>query len=208
MQYRGAWVASRSARSGPQTRRTPPPTPCPRPLRPAPRLPSSKLQGLEEFGEREDHEWLLNPVLGHRLGDHSVLRHETVLNSVLGQNHEDLLATFATDFSAPVFCDAILNLPAFAATDTSSECPRPLQRTSPPLSSAMQPRTSPSFSADPENVVELCSGTELFKPLETAAPEIDVELRPATEPGRPPRTTIAMNWNVNGLLDRMLDDTG
>ena len=80
---------------------TPPPTPCPRPPRPPrppgppPRLPNSKVQGLEEFGEREDHEELLNSVLGQSLDDqllHELLNpqlHHELLNPVLRQRRGD-----------------------------------------------------------------------------------------------------------------------
>ena len=213
------------------------------------------MQGLEEFGEREDHEQLLNsvleqshddqlhhellnpqlhdeplnPVLRQRLGDHSVLLHETLVSAVLEENrrdhdvqrHESLLnsllgqflitsrdrssrnrcrthlclhtasecsATFTTEFFATVFCDAVMNLPAFAATDTAPECSATFATE---FSATVFCDAEPTFSAASENAENPVLGKN--QKTSTTTSTFDT----------------AMNWNVNGLLDRMLlDDTG
>ena len=88
------------------------------------------------------HETLMSAVLGENRHDHHVQRHESLLNSVLGQNHEDLEKPQTPETAAEptsVFSDAVLNVPAFSATDSDSASFGTFAKDFSAQSSAMQP---------------------------------------------------------------------
>ena len=104
-------------------------------------------------GESLLHEALLNPVLGENLEDEQHELQGELWNPVLGESHEDVQDNSPLSSAMQSGkCQSLTCLPSPPET-VLQNAPRPLQQTSPPLSSA-------TFSAASENVVEPCPGGE------------------------------------------------